>query len=79
MFKTILTNILSIHKPRVNNDGIMVNIKVLKKWSRSLLPNDSPDRWATVNWHVFKLPNRYQYRYQSLIIDDIKIEAEIME
>lgn len=64
MFKTILTNILSIHKPKDDNP-IMVKISVAKKLGR----------WCRVDWHVFKLPNHDQ----SIVIDDIKIKAEIVE
>lgn len=67
MFKTILTNILSIHKPKDNNP-IMVKISVAKKFGKT-------GWWCKIDWHVFKLPN-YD---QSIIIDDIKIEAEIIE
>lgn len=72
MFKTIVSNLLSIHKPRINENDIIVKIKI----SRKMKSNQKKSVWwSEVDWHVFKLPNRNQ----SVIIDDIKIEAEIME
>lgn len=71
LFKTIITNLRSIHKPRVNNDDVVVKITVHKKCESN---QDLLVWWQFIDWHVFKLPHN-----QSLIIDDIKIEAEIVE
>ncbi len=71
MFKTILTNILSIHKPKDDN-SIMVKIKLSRK---RISRNKKVTWWADIDWHVFRLPDHDQ----SIIINDIKIKAEIVE
>lgn len=72
MFKTILNNLLSIYKPRVNNDNVMVNIKVIRK---GRVNYGDIALWNTIDWHIFKLPGHDQ----SITINDIKIKAEIVE
>lgn len=73
MFKTILTNLLSIHKPKDDN-LIMVRIKLSRKMKSGNKKNKLT-WWADIDWHVFKLPNHDQ----SIVIDDIKIKAEIVK